>query len=129
VFEMGRVFRNEGISYRHNPEFTLLESYEAYADYEDVAAMVEALFATVATEVTGSTDLTHGEERVSLAAPFARTTYHGALLEHAGIDFRAHRDRDDLARVAAERGVVVAPGASWATILDELMSTFVEPKL
>ncbi len=129
VFEIGRVFRNEGISYRHNPEFTLLESYEAYADYEDVAAMVEELFSSVATEVLGSTDLMHGNEKVSLAAPFARTTYHGALLEYAGIDFREHRDRDDLARVAAERGVDVAPGASWATILDELMSNFVEPKL
>jgi lysyl-tRNA synthetase, class II len=129
VFEIGRVFRNEGLSYRHNPEFTLLESYEAYADYEGVARMVEELLSSVALEVRGTTEVAHGDHRVSLAAPFARTTYHGALLEYAGIDYRQHLDRDDLARVAADRNVEVPPGASWATILDELMSTFVEPKL
>jgi len=129
VFEIGRVFRNEGISYRHNPEFTLLESYEAYADYEDVARMVEELLASVAQEVLGSTDLIHGDDSVSLAPPFARTTYREALLEHTGIDLTQHRDVEALTAIAHQRGVHPEPGASWGTVLDALMSEFVEPKL
>ena len=129
VFEIGRVFRNEGISYRHNPEFTLLESYEAYADYEDVARMVEDLLAAVALEVLGTTEITHGEEQISLQPPFARTTYHRALLDHTGIDFYRYRSVEALTEVAAERGVRAEPGASWGTVLDALMSEFVEPKL
>lgn len=129
VFEIGRVFRNEGISYRHNPEFTLLESYEAYADYEDVARMVEDLLASVALEVLGTTEITHGEEQISLQPPFARTTYHRALLDHTGIDFYRYRSVEALTAVAAERGVRAEPGASWGTVLDALMSEFVEPKL
>ncbi|MSQ31147.1 MAG: lysine--tRNA ligase [Dehalococcoidia bacterium] len=129
VFEIGRVFRNEGLSYRHNPEFTLLESYEAYVDYEHVARMVEELLASVASAVLGSTVIAHGEHRVSLAAPFARTTYRGALIEHAGIDYTRYPTREALAALAMERRVAFAPDASWATILDALMSEFVEPKL
>lgn len=129
VFEIGRVFRNEGISYRHNPEFTLLESYEAYADYEDVARMVEDLLASVAVDVLGSTDLEHGGEQISLAAPFARTTYHRALLDHTGIDFYRLRTVEALSEVARDRGVHVEAGTSWGTVLDALMSEFVEPKL
>ncbi len=129
VFEIGRVFRNEGVSYRHNPEFTLLESYEAYADYHDVAAMVEELLGYVALQVHGSTEFQHGDTTLSLKPPFARTTYHGALLEHTGIDYRQYPTTEALREVARQRNVPVADGASWATILDELMSTFVEPKL
>ncbi len=129
VFEIGRVFRNEGISYRHNPEFTLLESYEAYADYEDVARMLEELLAYVATEIHGTTELVHGEERVSLKPPFARTTYRHALLEHTGIDLNEHRSVESLTDVARQRGVHPEAGASWGTVLDALMSEFVEPKL
>ncbi|RLT41649.1 MAG: lysine--tRNA ligase [Chloroflexi bacterium] len=130
VFEIGRVFRNEGVSFRHNPEFTLLESYEAYADYEDVARMVEALISSVALDVLGSTSLVHADSPdVSLAPPFARTTYRAALLEHTGIDYRDYPTTEALAALAHERRVPIAEGASWGTILDALMSTFVEPKL
>ncbi|MDA0270585.1 MAG: lysine--tRNA ligase [Chloroflexi bacterium] len=129
VFEIGRVFRNEGVSYRHNPEFTLLESYEAYADYHDVAAMVEELLGFVAMRVHGTTEFNHGDVSLSLKTPFARTTYHGALLEHTGIDYRQYPTTAALLGVARARNVPVSDGASWATILDGLMSTFVEPKL
>ena len=129
VFEIGRVFRNEGVSFRHNPEFTLLESYEAYADYNDVARMVEELLASVATTILGTPEVTHGDHVVSLRAPFARITYRQALLDHAGIDYRAYPTTEALAVLARERGVPVAPGASWATILDGIMSAFVEPEL
>jgi len=130
VFEIGRVFRNEGVSFRHNPEFTLLESYEAYADYEEVARMVEALISSVALDVLGTTGLTHADHPdVSLAPPFARTTYRRALVEHAGIDYRDYPTVEALTALARERHVPVAEGASWGTVLDALMSTFVEPKL
>ncbi|MBM3140480.1 MAG: lysine--tRNA ligase [Chloroflexi bacterium] len=129
VFEIGRVFRNEGISHRHNPEFTLLESYEAYADYHDVARMVEELFAYVAAEVHGTVHITHGEQTVDLTAPFARTTYRRALQEHAGFDYRDYPTVEALRALAHERRLPVAQGASWATLLDGFMSAFVEPKL
>ena len=128
VFEIGRVFRNEGVSFRHNPEFTLLESYEAFADYHDVAAMVEELIGAVAMSVRGSLEIEHDEVTVNLAAPFARTTYRGALQEHAGIDYRDYPTIEALAGLAEERGVALPEGASWATALDALMSALVEPK-
>ncbi|MSQ36596.1 MAG: lysine--tRNA ligase [Dehalococcoidia bacterium] len=129
VFELGRVFRNEGISRRHNPEFTLLESYEAYADYEDVARNVEALIKHVALDVTGSLQLTHGEHAINLAQPWARTTYRALLREHTGIDYTEHTDVGDLRALARERSVPVDEHASWGTTLDALMSALVEPKL
>ena len=129
IFELGRVFRNEGISRRHNPEFTLLESYEAYADYHDVARMVEELFRFVALEVAGTLQLTVGEHVVDLGAPWRRTTYREALLENAGIDYTAHRELHELRAIARERNVPVDEGASWGTVLDGQMSAFVEPKL
>lgn len=129
VFEIGRVFRNEGVSTRHNPEFTLLESYEAYADYHDVARMVEELLRHVAVEVAGTLQLPHGEHVIDLERPFGRTTYRDALLEHAGVDLEQHRDLASLQAVARGRGVPFDPKASWATLLDGLMSTLVEPHL
>ncbi len=129
VFEIGRVFRNEGLSHRHNPEFLLLESYEAYADYEDVARMVEELVRHVARAVRGTLELPHGDLVVDLASPWTRTTYRKALCKHAGIDYRDYPDRDALAAAAAERGVPVAPAASWASVLDALMQRLVEPQL
>jgi lysyl-tRNA synthetase class 2 len=130
VFEIGRVFRNEGVSFRHNPEFTMLESYEAFADYNDVARMVEELLGVVATAVRGTLEIEHDDGVVvNLAAPFARTTYRAALQEHAGIDYRDYPTVESLLALAEERGVPVAAGASWATALDALMSALVEPKL
>lgn len=129
VFEIGRVFRNEGVSTRHNPEFTLLESYEAYADYHDVATMVEALVREVAQEVVGTQQVPHGEHMIDLATPWRRTTYRELLVEYAGIDYTQYPDAVALHALAAERGISVDPRASWGTALDTLMSALVEPKL
>ena len=129
VFEIGRVFRNEGVSTRNNPEFIMLESYEAYADYHDVARMVEALIRHVAGEVTGGQRLEHGEHTIDLAPPFAVVTYREALLERTGIDYLEHRDLASLRAVASERGVRLEADASWDSVLDRLMSTLVEPHL
>ncbi|MFN8583829.1 MAG: lysine--tRNA ligase [Dehalococcoidia bacterium] len=129
VFELGRVFRNEGIDRRHNPEFTLLESYEAYADYLDVANMVEALLRRVAGDVGGSLQVQFGEHTVDLAAPFRRTTYRELLRDETGLDYVDHPDASSLRAAAAARGVRVEESASWGKVLDEVMSTLVEPKL
>ena len=129
VFEIGRVFRNEGLSHRHNPEFTLLESYEAYAGYEDVARMVEALVRGVVAEVRGSLVVEHGGEAVDLGAPWRRVTYREALLEHTGIDYLRHPEAEQVRALARDRGVEVDEGASWGSALDALMSAFVEPRL
>ena len=129
VFEIGRVFRNEGVSHRHNPEFTLLESYEAYTDYRDVARMVEELLRSVAEEVAGTLQLQYGEHSLDLAAPFATTTFREALLAHGDFDWLEMRDAAALRALAAERGVAVEQHASWDGALDALWSALVEPKL
>ena len=129
VYEIGRVFRNEGISHRHNPEFTLLESYEAYADYHDVARMVEDLVRTVVRDVTGSLEVAHGEEVVDLGGEWRRTTYREALLEHTGIDYLQHPEPEQMRTLARDRGVAVDEGTSWGTAIDGLMSAYVEPHL
>ena len=129
VYEIGRVFRNEGISHRHNPEFTLLESYEAYADYHDVAAMVEDLVRTVVLDVTGSLEVAHGEQVVDLDGEWRRTTYREALLEHTGIDYLQHPEPEQMRTLARDRGVPVDEGTSWGTAIDGLMSAYVEPHL
>jgi lysyl-tRNA synthetase class 2 len=129
VFELGRVFRNEGISHRHNPEFTLLESYEAYADYEDVATMVENLFRYVIQETTGKQSITHGEQLLDLGASWKRTTYREALLEHTGIDYLSHPEAAQIRKLARDRGIEVTDDASWGTALDTIMSSLVEPHL
>ncbi len=130
VFEIGRVFRNEGLSTRHNPEFTLLESYEAYADYRDVAGMVRDLLRYVATDALSSTSIEQPDGTViDLEGGWQETTYRAALLEHGGIDYREYPTLEALSQVSLDRGVPVPEGASWATALDNLVSTLVEPKL
>ena len=129
VYEIGRVFRNEGISHRHNPEFTLLESYEAYADYHDVARMVEDLVRTVVRDVTGSLEVPHGEQVVDLGGVWRRTTYRDALLEHTGIDYLSHPEPEQMRTLARDRGVAVDEGTSWGTAIDGLMAAYVEPHL
>lgn len=87
VFELGRIFRNEGISTRHNPEFTTIEVYQAYADYNDMMALTENLIATVAQEVLGTLQITYQGEAINLAPPWRRVTMHQLVQEQTGIDF------------------------------------------
>jgi lysyl-tRNA synthetase class 2 len=129
VFEIGRVFRNEGISTRHNPEFLMLESYEAYATYRDVAEMVEELYRHVAQDVVGALQIEHGEHAIDLESPFATTTFRQALIEHGGFDYMQHRDEASLRAVAAERNIAIEGPASWGTVLDRLWSVLAEPHL
>ena len=123
VYEIGKDFRNEGLSAKHNPEFTMLEWYEAYADYEAVADRCQRLVASVAGEVGVG-----GE--VSFAAPWRRETVQGAILERTGVDILAARDHDSLAAAMAERGLEVPADSTWASLVDlELISKHVEPTL
>jgi lysyl-tRNA synthetase class 2 len=129
VYEIGRVFRNEGTSTKYNPEFTLLESYEAYADYRDVAEMVEQLVSTVALEVLGSTRLPYRGGEIDFTPPWPRRTMRDLLIEHGGLDFEQFRT-EDLMRAELRRRNIDAPDdAPWGKLLDEAWSTLVEPHL
>lgn len=129
VYEIGRIFRNEGISTKHNPEFTTLESYEAYADYNDVMRMVEELLAFIAQEVLGATTITYKDERIELSPPWRRTTLRDAILKESGVDFLACPDADSLREAANQREIHLPEGSGYGKLVDELLSTFVEPKL
>ncbi len=133
VYELGRIFRNEGISTKHNPEFTMLESYEAYADYNDVMRLLEEMVAGVCREVLGTTRVTYGDSAIEMKAPWPRFGLREAVERCSGIDFVKYPTADGLrARMRPkmkERGLEVDPKKSWAKLVDELLSTFVEPEL
>ncbi|MDO8736430.1 MAG: lysine--tRNA ligase, partial [Thermoleophilia bacterium] len=129
VYEVGRIFRNEGISTKHNPEFTMMESQQAYADYRDVMDMVEQLVAHIAQDVLGTLKVTWKGEEVDLAPPWRRVTLRDLIREHSGVDFVDYPEREALLAKVQELGVEVDPAASWGKLVDELLSNFVEPKL
>ncbi len=129
VYELGRIFRNEGISTKHNPEFTMLESYEAYADYNDVMRMVEEMVSEVAQQVLGTCEVKFGDNIISFKPPWQRLSLLDAIKGYSGIDLRQY-DGADLLRIRMqEAGLEVDPQKSWARLADELISTFVEPNL
>jgi len=129
VYELGRVFRNEGVDQDHNPEFSLLESYEAYADYNDVMRMVEELVSSVALEVRGTLEIPYGEEIIDFTPPWRKISLQQELYKQSGIDIDAFSDDAALARRAAEAGVAVDAQEGRGRLIDKLISTFVEPKL
>ncbi len=129
VYEICKDFRNEGIDTRHNPEFTQLEFYMAYADYNDVMALTERMLTTVTQEVLGTTTFTYDGHEIDLAPPWRRLRMADAIYEATGIDFEQVRDQQELYRLAKERGTDVSPTTVWPRIVDELMKTFVRPHL
>ncbi len=130
VYEIGRVFRNEGLSFKHNPEFTMLELYQAYADYRDIMELVEQLVAHVARTIVGTTRLIWGEATtIDVSPPWPRRSLRDLLIEHAGVDYADYPDAGSIQEVARRAGLHVEPEWSRAKVIDELMSTFVEPKL
>ena len=122
VYEIGKDFRNEGISHKHSPEFTMLEWYEAYADYNDVARELEELVAYVASEVGY-------EGEVDFQPPWRRLTLRDAIEEKTGVDVIENRDKDTLIAAAREKGIELDPEESWPQLVDELLSKYVEPDL
>ena len=135
VFEINRNFRNEGISTQHNPEFTMMEFYEAYADYQDLMAMTEALIANVAQEAIGADQVTFGDHQISLAAPFARVSLRDGAREAASARLGREvtdadlRDRDRAAGVAAALGLEVKPGLGAGKITTEIFERLCEDRL
>jgi lysyl-tRNA synthetase class 2 len=125
VYELSKDFRNEGLSYKHAPEFTMLEWYEAYADYTDTMARIEELVETVARKVTGGTTATFRGHEVDLKAPWRRLKLLDSL-EERGL---WTRDPDELRRLLDERGVDTSQDRSWAELVDHALSHFVEPEL
>ena len=128
VYEIGRVFRNEGIDQDHNPEFTLLESYEAYADYNDVMDMVEQMVSTIADQMNGSTKITIGNQIIDFAPPWQRVNLREELEKRSGIDLEIYDD-EQLKNKASEIGIVTEVLDSRGRLIDKLLSTFVEPHL
>ena len=129
VYELGRVFRNEGIDQDHNPEFTLLESYQAYADYNDVMTMVESLVSTVAMEVLGTTQVQYGDQLIDFAPPWKRVDFRQELKDLSGVDIDAYTDDESLKHRAAELGLDIEPKDGRAKVIDKLFSSYVEPRL
>jgi lysyl-tRNA synthetase class 2 len=130
VYEINRNFRNEGISTKHNPEFTMLELYQAYADYQDMMDLTEEMISTVASEVLGTTTITYQGVEINLAPPWKRQTMLEAVKEHTGLDFNRYRDDGEQARRAArELGVEVEEKDSWGTVLNKVFEEKVEPQL
>jgi lysyl-tRNA synthetase class 2 len=123
VYELGKDFRNEGVSFKHNPEFTMLEWYEAYADYDDIARRCEALVAYVAQQAGY-------EGELDFAAPWARETLGDAIGARTKVDAFATRDLGTLQAAMREQGLEVPEGdETWASLVDHLLSRYVEPEL
>jgi lysyl-tRNA synthetase class 2 len=122
VYEIGKNFRNEGLSHKHVPEFTMLEWYEAYSDYNDIAEELEHLVAFVASEVEYRGEL-------DFSAPWKRVTLQDAIRGDTGIDVLAQRERDGLITAADERGISLDREATWPKLVDDLLSKHVEPKI
>jgi lysyl-tRNA synthetase class 2 len=130
VFEMGRIFRNEGISTRHNPEFTMIEVYQAYADYNDMMALTENIITTAATAVIGTLTINYQGTEINLAAPWKRITMHDAVKEATGIDFATFTDLTVAKQAAQQAGIQAMEDCpSIGKLLNEAFEQKVEPTL
>jgi lysyl-tRNA synthetase, class II len=126
VYELGKDFRNEGVSHKHNPEFTMLEWYEAYADYEKTAHDTELLVAETCERVLGTTVVRRGETEIDFAPPWRRISLREGILERSGIDVAEHPSREALARAM---GGEPDPAEGWGKLVDGLLSRDLEPSL
>jgi lysyl-tRNA synthetase class 2 len=129
VFEIARVFRNEGLSTRHNPEFTMLELYQAYGDLSDMMELTEQLIAHLAREVTGGTVVTYGGREVDLTPPWRRASLVELIEEHAGVSLDLRMPVDELRRIAAEHGVEVDQAWGPGKLLLEIYEKTTETEL
>jgi len=125
VYEIGRVFRNEGVSYKHNPEFTMLEWYEAYADYNDTMERFETLVETVALQILGTTKVTYRGHELDLKRPWRRVKLVDALAEHGVWS----EDEVELRAILESRGIDTKEDKTWAQLVDHALTNYVEPKL
>ncbi len=129
IFELNRCFRNEGISTRHNPEFTQVELYQAYADYNDVMATTENMISSVAQTVLGGTTVEFGDHTLEFKAPFRRRSMCGLIEDETGVDFNAIETAEEAIAKAKDLGVHVEKGAAWGKVVEAMFEEKVEPKL
>ncbi|GKV57770.1 lysine--tRNA ligase [Sporosarcina sp. NCCP-2222] len=129
VYEIGRVFRNEGISTRHNPEFTMMELYEAYADYEDIMELTENMIAHMAQDVLGTTKVQYGEDMIDLAPGWKRLHMADAVKEYTGVDFWKEMSKEEAHALAKEHGVQVTAMMEVGHVLNEFFEQKVEEQL
>ena len=129
VYEIGRVFRNEGLDTRHNPEFTLMELYQAYTDYHGMMDLTENLYRHVAKEVTGSEILTYGEHTMDLSKPFARITMVDAVKQYANVDFNEIHSTEEAKKVADEHHIEYEERHEKGDILNLFFEEYVEEHL
>lgn len=129
VYEIGRVFRNEGVSTRHNPEFTMIELYEAYADYRDIMELTENLIAHISREVLGTTKIRYGEHEVDLEPRWTRLHMADAVKEYTGVDFRKEMTNEEARALAKEHGIEITEHMTFGHVLNEFFEQKVEEKL
>ncbi len=129
VYEIGRVFRNEGVSTRHNPEFTMIELYEAYADYHDIMELVENMVAHIAKEVLGSTTISYGEDKINLQPKWTRLHMVDAIKEYTGVDFWQQMSDGEAKALAKEHGIEIEDNMTYGHIVNEFFEQRVEEKL
>ena len=129
VYEIGRVFRNEGVSTRHNPEFTMIELYEAYADYRDIMSLTENLIAHIAREVLGTTKIQYGEYEVNLEPEWKRIHMVDAVKEHTGVDFWKQMSKEEAQALAKEHNIEIKDTMEFGHIVNEFFEQAVEEKL
>jgi lysyl-tRNA synthetase class 2 len=127
VYEIGRDFRNEGVSYKHNPEFTQLEFYWAYADYLQVMDFTEKMVSFTAEKVLGTTRVKFNDHDIDLSPPWKRIELHQGILDATGIDIRKHTTGDSLAAAMASKDIKTKPGATRGKLIDALIGDYLEP--
>lgn len=126
VYEIGHDFRNEGLSAKHNPEFTQIEVYQAYADYHDMMRLIEEVYARVAQEVLGRTTITFQGHEIDLTPPWNRVTMHQSILDATGVDIEAYPELAGLQQRTAELSLELAPQPTWGKMVDEIFGEYVE---
>ena len=129
VYEMGRMFRNEGMSHKHNPEFTNIELYQAYADYEDIMVLTEELVAYVAEKTLGGTVIDYQGKEIDLTPPWRRISMIDAIKEYTGIDFNSIDTDEEAIKIAKEKGLEINAGMKRGHIISEMFEEFCEEHL
>jgi lysyl-tRNA synthetase class 2 len=129
VYEVGRIFRNEGMSIKHNPEFTTVEIYKAYGDYHDMMELTENMIVSIANEVLGTTRIMYQGTEIDLTPPWRRLTMTDAVKEYTGLDFSGISTDDEARKAAREAGVNVDKDATWGKVLNEVFEEKVEEHL
>lgn len=129
VYELGRMFRNEGMDVKHNPEFTMMEVYQAYTDYHGMMNLAEDLISTVAKEVLGTTKVTYQGQEIDLTPPWTRITMQEAVLKYAGVDFSRISSDEEARAIAREKGLEIEGTPTRGEVMSLLFEEFAEPNL